>query len=329
MRKRITWLDDMRGFMIIWVVMCHSLVLNQNLGIQGHIDASLLYVINLFIMPCFFAISGFLYHRVRSWQQYKTVWSKKGVGLMVPYLIFSVILHVYMHSPDPWWSIGYQPIFLMWFLYALFFIFIIVSTLDWLRVSPRFQLVAYLIAMLVQTRLHWFDGPDYDMNPISCILGYLIFFYGGFLIKRYYQDFKAVFSRKRVIGSLWMILAVGTCIQAGYTGIFPYNTDGVQLSDFLMKMISVLAFFSLFMTASGLHLDGLNLMGKNTLVVYLVHYLVLHSIFIWIMTDTVIHSPLLQSGLRFVSGVLGSLIVVWLVKHVKFLAFWFYPRKFI
>lgn len=327
MHKRIMWLDAMKGFMIIFVVLCHSLVLNKNLGIQGHVDSTLMYIVNIFIMPVFFAVSGFLHRRVRSRRQYLILWYKKVMGLFIPYLIFAVLLHYYMQSPLSLVSIFYQPVFLLWFLLALFWIFIIVGTLDLLRVSVVVQLLLYLVAMGAQTRLNWWNGPDYDMNLVACTLGYLAFFYVGYLIKRYFNEIKQILRNKFDVIAWFVILTIGTWLQIKYTGIFPYNPDQVMLSDIIVKMISVFAFFSLFIAVRHMSARWLIIIGQGTLVVYLVHYFAVHSVFMGLMTFTSIQSPIIQSIIRFICGIGFSLIVVWLVRHVKWVRLVFYPRS--
>lgn len=332
--KRITWLDAMKGLMILLVVFCHSLVLNKNIGVQGHIDTTLMYIIDTFIMPCFFAISGFLCKRVKTFKQYGILWYKKGIGLMIPYFIFSIILYFFLSIKAPLISIIYQPISLMWFLFALFFIFIIVGTLDLIRIPIWCQTIIYFVCMIVQTNLVWWDGANYNMNPVACIGGYIAFFYLGFLIKTYFRYLKKVLSKKYLIPILFIILEISIFIQAKYTGIFPYNTDGVALSDIVSKVISVFTFFNLFIAFKNIKINWLDTLGQNTLTVYLIHYFPLHAVYVFMMTNS-ITAPILvplvsvQSVIRLTSGIIGSLIAVWLVGHVKVLKFFVYPRTYL
>ena len=67
--KRIRWVDFGKGFTIFFVLLAHCIDELYKTNIFSSYDIlskSMLAIIYTFIMPCFFALSGFLYKSPKS-----------------------------------------------------------------------------------------------------------------------------------------------------------------------------------------------------------------------------------------------------------------------
>ena len=135
--KRITWIDFGKGFTIIFVLLAHIIMGIYSTGLYPDHNQFYYYsswILFLFIMPVFFALSGFLYRSPNNLNEYLRMIRKKGIGLLLPYVIFSIIYVTLQHfskvnhlfSWDSLFTIFIEPISYLWFLYALFLVFLII-----------------------------------------------------------------------------------------------------------------------------------------------------------------------------------------------------------
>lgn len=79
MSKRIQWIDNLKGFSILLVLLGHSFI-----------SEDLYRFIYTFHMPLFFAISGYLFKN-DSLENTKEYVNKKAKSLLVPYAVFAVL----------------------------------------------------------------------------------------------------------------------------------------------------------------------------------------------------------------------------------------------
>lgn len=116
MKQRICYLDNMKGVAIILVVIGH--IMQFSFGFETSQPVKFL----CFHMPLFFYISGFLaYKKVASLSDLCERLIKRGMTLLIPYVVFLIAWCLFSGNTDP---IG----ILMggggryWFLYTLFII---------------------------------------------------------------------------------------------------------------------------------------------------------------------------------------------------------------
>lgn len=83
MTKRIAWIDVAKGLLIILVVLGHS-----------NINDITAVAINSFHMAAFFVLSGITYRGEKS--TFKVLFYKKFRTIIIPYLVFSIIMLVYL-----------------------------------------------------------------------------------------------------------------------------------------------------------------------------------------------------------------------------------------
>jgi len=120
---RIGWIDAMKGFTILLVVLGHSV---QNICI-GYCEETIIFrTIYSFHMPLFMFLSGYVSYKISSWANIR----KRSIQLLVPF--FSAIVLSYLIHNFPAYSFAglfksvakvvLRPDTGLWFLWALFFI---------------------------------------------------------------------------------------------------------------------------------------------------------------------------------------------------------------
>lgn len=123
-KGRLIYIDALRGFAILLVVLGHVLQLAY-----GNTDNIIFRYIYSFHMPLFMFLSGYVSYKITSWQNMK----KRFFQLIVPFFSYIVIAYVVSGVVKETgaslasllnhiWSVILQPDLGLWFLWALFFI---------------------------------------------------------------------------------------------------------------------------------------------------------------------------------------------------------------
>ncbi len=148
MNDRMIWLDNLRGFLALIVVLGHTLLFTNSLG-----DDEIVYrYISAFWMPLFMFTSG--YASAYSKQDVKML-KRRFRQLMLPFVGWSLllgviesrnVLHFFLYPTDSFW-----------FLWALFFIILISyvseKAAEHLRCSPNLLLV--VVFVLLNMMIHF------------------------------------------------------------------------------------------------------------------------------------------------------------------------------
>ncbi|WP_173007707.1 acyltransferase family protein, partial [Lactobacillus helveticus] len=167
MGKRIEWLDFGKGFFIFLVVIAHVLDGIQGKKIYSNIVNNNIHFISdflfFFVMPVFFAVSGYLFKRLNTVKGYLFFIRKKAINLLVPYVIFSIIYVMlqqvggnnlaHKHAVDSLLLIWYKPIGYLWFLYVLFFVFVLVGLFSYIGIKLQYQLIIYILGYILTSKI--------------------------------------------------------------------------------------------------------------------------------------------------------------------------------
>ena len=119
MKQRIAWIDNIKAFLILLVVLGHCI---QDNGLGG--DSLPYRFIYSFHMPLFFAVSGYVSQRDF------TPWSAVGrrvVQLLVPYAAWAVVKSIIVGDLGYILTIVMLPDRGLWFLWALFVVVLIIK----------------------------------------------------------------------------------------------------------------------------------------------------------------------------------------------------------
>ena len=269
-KQRIEYIDAMRGFTMILVVFSH--VCSMCFG-----DRSMGYneVFFLFRLPCFFFISGWLFDPLKGTMS--SVAKHKFMVQIVPTVIFLLLL-----APPPLFFSrlgatkgGY------WFTFVLFEFFIISILSE--RLCKKWGLC---LAIILSVSSYFYDAY-YNrcfshFGWITDAVGFLsfktwrfyLFFYFGILIKRHFDEFLQITSKR------YVIIFVIACFA-----IIAYlpHSEYVAISYLIFAlggifgMVMIFTLFRLLYTSSIIHLPSsiLQYIGTRTLDIYLLHYFIL------------------------------------------------------
>ena len=285
--KRIEYIDSMRGFTMLLVVAHH--VAAFCLGISDY-TPSIHPVLCEFRMPLFFFISGFVLYKE------ETIWNISHVArfLLVKkfpaqiittsifFLAFIKINHIGL--VDGLYSdskLGY------WFTLALFAFFCIYSICrylfnlikcnniytDILLLSIGFLFFTLFYVHSVYSKLPIEDGIR---NLFSLkFLGYFLYFTIGTLFKKYFKQIQVILDTKPV---LTICLVVFFCANLYYRELDASHIALLNLFTALTGIVIVLSFFRInqdWFKKDKVVGRCLQYVGRRTLDIYLLHYLLL------------------------------------------------------
>lgn len=158
-KKRIEWVDFLKGLGILLVVYGHVIlgVHDAKIGFTGidyHLQSSFIYTLH---MPLFFFLSGLF---AEKWAQrsISVAFKQKALTLLVPYFIWGIIQGTIMtilssvtNNSISWNNIlllPIKPFAQFWFLYDLFFIFIFYYLLKRVTNNNFILVIAIVLAIL-------------------------------------------------------------------------------------------------------------------------------------------------------------------------------------
>lgn len=273
-KKRIAYIDAMRGFTMILVVyshICHFCLGDSLLGFNA--------TFFLFRLPCFFYISGWLFEPVSS-RPFRQIAHKKFMVQIVPTFIFLLLL-----APPPEFfhqlgalKGGY------WFTFTLFEFFLIYMIS--VRCCNRWS---WLLALAVSVGSFCFTSyqnhlrliaPNYSfISPLLDMAGFLsigvwryyLFFYIGTLVRRHFNSFV------RITDKPWVVILLIFIFSAIASTSHPASAVLEYLRFSLGGIFGMLMVFVLFRHAASwlqrLCISRpLQYVGTRTLDIYLIHY---------------------------------------------------------
>ncbi|MGR8823293.1 acyltransferase family protein [Leuconostoc citreum] len=329
--KRIAWLDLAKGITIFFVVLVHVLEGIYKTGQYRQFNffaEATMGILFTFVMPVFFALSGFVYKPVSGFKSLLASLKKKIISLGVPYIIFSVIyvmlqhLGTDVHHLNSWQDlahIGVLPIGYLWYLYVLFFVFVLVGLLSILNISPILQLTIYLL-LLVLSLSQTIHLP-YILQGV-CM--WTSSFYIGYLLKK-----KPLMLHDRLLFIMSVALfALGCIVQANFGGSTWFVTDMMTPTDVLAKLSSIPLFLYLFSHIKfGSVGNYFTDCGRYSLIIYLVHAPAASVIRI-ALQKLGLESYVLLVFLTLISAWCISLLVVRLVQNIPWLSLVFNPYQY-
>lgn len=268
-KRRVQWIDYAKGLSIILVVSTHSMF--------AELDSTL-YSDNLFFfnniivyirMPLFFFISGLFIHKAMTCDR-ETFIKLKISNLLYLYILWSVIVYVTKTLPDYLFfqysdltslenilTIFYAPTGMLWFIYALA-IFIVVTRL--IKSAP-------IIALSISVLLYLFI---YEMGVGGFLGDRLItnypFFLSGYILSN---------LTLRAVNNLKPYYLIMPVVYLALVSFISLNSLSIpRVGEFILSLSGIAAgiiavvFLSRFKCFS-----WLGYVGRNTLPIYVMHYL--------------------------------------------------------
>ena len=284
MTKRIEYIDAMRGFTMILVVLAHVIFFSY----QGIDVFNWGKFFKIFRMPLFFFISGYIMYKASRIWSGEVTWDflkKKFKVQIIPTIIFLSIF-AYLYHLDFYGSIIHKAKGGYWFTLTLFVYFFIFSTISMLcskLCGKNGERKSYIILLALSIGFIFFDTKYVDdfaeKHHIAFICNiaqwrYFIFFVIGVLTRRYFDQITKLLDDSRFM----------TIVIAAFVGslLLWYGKDcnmwWKKLEFFVWGLLGIIIVFSFFRKheasfAKGTVLgNSLQYIGRRTLDIYLIHY---------------------------------------------------------
>jgi uncharacterized membrane protein YcfT len=323
--KRVDWVDYAKGICIVMVVMMHStLGLEAAAGREGWLHALVAFA-KPFRMPDFFLISGLFLARVidRDWRLYL---DRKVVHFAYFYVLWMTIQFAFkapgLAAQDGMAAVIWlyvasfiEPFGTLWFIYLLP-IFFIVSKLT--RAAP--PIIVWIIAAALEIA-----PVATGWTFIDEFAGRFVYFYTGYILAphifrlaKHVQAWPTQFIAALV---LWAFIN-GVLVFAGYADLPVLSLALGMLGAAAIVCVSALL-------ARSEVVQSLRYCGNRSIVIYLAFFLPMAATRTVLLNSGVIPDIGTMSLIVTLAGVIGSLLLYWLVRGttLRFLferpaAFW-------
>lgn len=266
MKQRIEYLDSLRGFAIILVVMGHLIQQNYSAPFQD----SIFNIIFSFHMPLFFFISGCAVgvRPIRSVNLRDTAKSicNKFLSLILPCVAWTALVPLFFRTPHvPSSFFGF------WFLTALFTLFVL------------WDIIIYLLSRFNKYRTVLIGCLSIAFTAlfIADIKRFTIFYFGMFLLGFFAQNRGGVFCKYKFYYSIMAVLFLLTVVYFSFGEAASGNAERIWLEIPISILAScVLHFVFSQYDAQNRWMKMLGGIGRHTLGIYVCHFMILQLPFL-------------------------------------------------
>lgn len=298
MKKRIEYIDALRGFTMILVVFAHV----ETFMLE--IEPNSTFISSLFIsfrMPLFFFISGFIAYKKDvelNFACYSRNLAKKLRVQLIPTFFFG-LLYTYLFSVGGfkdfitnYYKFGY------WFTIALLGMFVILYTSNLLcflfRKKRRclFLILGMVILLAYIYRLFYETHPSIVLvSDIFClhqICIYIPFFIVGYIVSGYREIFHRCLDNEIIQFSIVILFCITFYIKyTSPTSFYERNTALLiyrNIQDYIIGLSGICIIYNLFRVNSSKVSKETKLgrvlqyIGRRTLDIYMLHYFFLPRI---------------------------------------------------
>lgn len=282
--KRIEYIDAMRGFTMLLVVMSHISFISMKTDTYSYNS-----LFATFRMPLFFFVSGFvLYKNQLRWTgRYIAEFLKKKlqVQIIAPTLfliVFMVVRGETVHQVlIDYHKLGY------WFTYTLFEFFVLYILVqkvqDWLRIAGYWRDACMLLVALALyfVTLYPFVHQIHMDEGVMAILGfptwnYFLFFCIGTCVKKYFSTFERLLDTRYFTACLLVVFIIFSLPK----GVAVWKQTLTTIVLALSGISLVFAYFrrqQRLFSSSGMLGRISQYVGRRTLDIYLIHYFFIYS----------------------------------------------------
>lgn len=320
MNNRIEWIDALKGFAILTVVIGHCAdgILSAGMYSQYKFELQALHdAIYSFHMPLFFIVSGFVFWLSKSYNKYKS----KVFNFVIVYLIWDFLtwLGKFLIGAkvnkqvgfEELFGIFYHPIPPMWYLYVLIIFYLFFSVLNVKKVT--FPVVALCGIVAIASKM-----LSFNIGVANQLLYHAYFFVmGGYIVQtKLYMKLK-----RHQVYLICLVLGVNIYLYFNHVGI------AACVNVFKVFVVANLASLICFYAVSKIKVyEVLKVMGENTLQIYVIHCFVtaglrlvfkvagINSLFLYMIVGTIL-------------GVVIPLVITKICTHIYYLNFAFQPTK--
>lgn len=285
MTQRLEYIDALRGFTMILVVLAH--IINIGYHITDSTMEEMNTFNNLFVrfrMPLFFFISGFVFYKHERIWDGKTVKSfihRKFIVQIIPTIIF-FFLFCFLNGGKYVERLGEMKAG-YWFTITLFEFFVFIALFSFFLKRRRikndilmlgFALILYLVGSAY--RFYQLRGDDiWALNFLGVIhWRFYIFFILGTLVKKYFASFCRLVENQYISATIIVLMIMINVVISRFFPIHTYNTITFILQG-VLGIIIVFIFFRHYQESFRCNRfmgKWLQYIGRRTLDIYLLHY---------------------------------------------------------
>lgn len=331
--KRIEYIDALRGFTMILVVLHHVADCWGVVGLDISVHEYLLQV----RMPMFFFISGFVLYKagvVWNGRHIVAFFKKKiPVQLISPFIFFAIFL--YIHHVTLWDGVMEKQKMGYWFTLALLEYYVIYATVRFIVRKGWYKLILVAIGLV----LYYYCWPGMTtgiqrLDNLFLLLSvpqwrFFIFFVLGTLVKEHFG------TVQQWLDSKWLL---AVCIVF----YFVVNALGDMLMasaipvKFLLSLTGLTILFAFFRSRQALFSRETRLgrtmqyVGRRTLDIYLIHFFLLPrnlSDFTFFNDHPMPVIELAVSSVIAIIIIAGCLLVSNIIRLSPWLARWLFGAK--
>ena len=316
--QRIEYLDALRGFTMILVVLTHV----SGFVFNAENEANFHFYLKQFRMPLFFFVSGFVFYKENfKWDISNIItFLKKKVPVQIISPFIFLLCYIYIkeisitNALTDCDKVGY------WFTFTLFSYFIIYilaqKIFDLLNIDTKYRVIFLIlvgISLYYNFPINLLFRAGIPLTILNLLgltrLQFFIFFICGACVKKYFKQFEYALDN-----TLLTAIAVATYfivnIFANTSNINHHIQNSISL---LLAICGIIIIFSLFrkhqstFSQNNRISNTLKFIGKRTLDIYLIHYFFipfgLHKVFPFFENNNV---PVIE----FIASLLVTAIVI-------------------
>lgn len=285
--KRILYLDQIRGLMILWMLVVHISLNYGYIKFGEPVTKASVFTMMSFFMTPFYVFSGYLFSDKRNFSDYTKNKIKK---LIIPYFFFTllglIIYEAYYLIVYNTFDLNFVAGFIStasfksntpcWFFVSLFFVteiyYLLHKKLGGAKI--RFAiLTSFVFALLSSGRIQVLCSGN-------ILLG-LVYFHIGYIIKTHEEKIKQYYYLLFSV-ALITYLIIGLLFPTSLSFVLNNLNGGHYVTNFVFSMCACLILFLLFfkIPQTGNVVENLlGYLGRTSLVIFAFHRPVLNWIF--------------------------------------------------
>ena len=331
MKKRIFYLDILRSYAIIMVVIVHSIsAYISRPDLYGSTSWYINLILNAFArtgVPIFFMISGCLILSSDKTKDIKNFYKKIVTRLVVPLIFWNIFYFIYNTAMgytefDVWGFfcllINQGTEYHLWYLYTLIGIYLVAPYLKIIidNCNQKQQILLLFLTLLSTTICPFINAttPLYINLFDPLFNGYISLFLMGYILFTIDCNKKTVtfFS---IIGIMGLLLsATYHHINSSTAAIQLYFNYGYSICHYALAMAVFVIVKKLFEKRVFLKCVA-TCLSKYSFGIYLIHIIVIDMIVKYFMIDA---SPIFSAGYIFIITMIVSLVITFVLSKVKF-----------
>lgn len=331
-KKRVLFIDAMRGFTMFLVVLGHVFVFGLGYGEKESVLSSFFIT---FRMPMFFFISGYIgFKAIEKWT-FDFYWSnlcKKAQVQLIPTIVFFT-LWCCAFGKDLVETFLTTGATVYWFTVVLFEMFVVYFSVAFLSHAISQKLFNPIMICIVFATIYILSFC-FRPTQITGILSirafcrYFQFFCIGLLCRRYNEKFMSVITRQEIVTGL-IVLFVALFV---FMWSCPWGKESFFYKanhDLLIRYVGLFLVFALFaknadfFNRNGRVSQVMQFVGRRTLDIFLIHYFFLpdiHCLRMYFIGNKNILIEFLLSGSLALSILVICLVVSSIVRNSDLLA---------